>query len=81
MAGVALALRGDGVQECRLNHPRLHAALRQASHALVEEGPRQGTLLDGYGDDHTVQVRRRGVHGSYGVYRLGAVLAEDEDVG
>ena len=82
MAGVALALCGDGVQEGRLDHSSLHAGLRQAPDALVEEGSCQGAWLVWDGDDHTVQVRRGGaVDGSYGVYRFGAVLAEGEDVG
>ena len=76
MAGVALALCGDGVQEGRLNHCRLHAGLRQAPDALVEEGSCQGTWLIGDGYDHTVQMRRGGVvYGANGVYRFRAVLA------
>ena len=82
MASVAFALRGDGVQEGRLDHSRLHAGPRQVLDALVEEGSRKGAGFVGDSDDHTVQMRHwRVARGAYGVYGVGAVLADGEDVG
>src|SRR5687767_687641 len=57
-AGVALALRRDGVQEGGFDHAGLHACPCQAFHALVEQGSRQGTRFARNGDDHAVEVRR-----------------------
>ena len=46
-AGVALALRRDGVQESGFDHTGLHAGPCQALDALIEERPSQGLGLLG----------------------------------
>src|SRR5829696_7149504 len=80
-AGVALALRRDGVQEGWFDHAGLHACTCQALHALVEEGSRQGTRFARDGDDHAIEVRRAGVADSAdGVDGVWAVLSDGEDV-
>src|SRR5215212_714326 len=80
-AGVALALRRDGVQEGRFDHAGLHARLCQALYALVEEGTRQRTRFARDGDDHTVEVRRaRVTDRADGVDGVRTILADGEDV-
>src|SRR5215211_4090681 len=80
-AGVALALRRDGVQEGRFDHAGLHAGLCEALYALVEEGARQGTRFARDGDDHTVEVRRaRVADRTDGVDGVRTILADGEDV-
>ena len=80
-AGVALALRRDGVQESGFDHTGLHAGPCQALDALIEERPGQGTRFAGNGDDHTVEVRRaRVADRADGVDGVWAVLSDGEDM-
>src|ERR687897_3417667 len=80
-AGVALALRRDGVQEGGFDHAGRHAGTGKALHALIEKGSRQRTRFARDGDDHTIQVlRARVADRADGVDGLRAVLSDCEDV-